>query len=269
MQTACRLDDVVFAKVVSGRDKTAVDVSALVGLFINSVPVRVKTGKDSTAEEMLRELRKQTIESNEFDFCPLAEIQKAAGTNRLVYSILSVENYGGEENPNSPLKSVFFKEEHLGNLGIDVTSRPDGSLRIVFSFDPKRYRETEVRRMISLTCNFMAGIAENLSAPLHSLPLLCAADTDEMLSLSQGEKLDYDGSKTWLDLFLNHAKNTPEKTAVVDSKGGFAYGELDSVSDSIAAYLCIRWGRPMCPLTRNTRRSVSNTCWRTRRRRLF
>ena len=237
MQTACRLDDVVFAKVVSGRDKTAVDVSALVGLFINSVPVRVKTGKDSTAEEMLRELRKQTIESNEFDFCPLAEIQKAAGTNRLVYSILSVENYGGEENPNSPLKSVFFKEEHLGNLGIDVTSRPDGSLRIVFSFDPKRYRETEVRRMISLTCNFMAGIAENLSAPLHSLPLLCAADTDEMLSLSQGEKLDYDGSKTWLDLFLNHAKNTPEKTAVVDSKGGFAYGELDSVSDSIAAYL--------------------------------
>ena len=51
LQTYSRTEDAVFAKVVSGRDNTGTDVSELVGLCINSVPVRVKAGPKTTARE--------------------------------------------------------------------------------------------------------------------------------------------------------------------------------------------------------------------------
>ena len=92
IQTVCRLDDVVFGKVVSGRDKTSIDVSNLTGLFINTIPVRVKVEKNSSANELLENLHRQSVEGNEFDFCPLTNIQKASGMNdSLIFSIISIE----------------------------------------------------------------------------------------------------------------------------------------------------------------------------------
>ena len=46
IQTACGLEDIVFGKAVSGRDKTLADVSNLVGFFINTVLVSVKIEKN-------------------------------------------------------------------------------------------------------------------------------------------------------------------------------------------------------------------------------
>ena len=201
LQTVCRLDDVVFAKVVSGRDKTSADVSNLVGLFINSIPVRVKTDKNSSAVQILKTLHKQSTEGNEFDFCPLAEIQKAVGmSDGLIYSIVSIENYGGAEK-FSMLKPVLVREEHFGGFGFDATIKSDGNAQIVFSFDKTRYREAEVNRIIALFRNYIGEVAENPDAPLNSLPHMNAADFEKVLLLSRGEKFAFDTSETWIDLF--------------------------------------------------------------------
>ena len=48
LQSFNRKEDVVFAKVVSGRDNTEEDISSLVGIFINSIPVQVKSDEKTT-----------------------------------------------------------------------------------------------------------------------------------------------------------------------------------------------------------------------------
>ena len=75
LQACCRTDDAVFAKVVSGRSGTDMRTDDIVGLFINSVPVRVRTEDDQTIVEALRHLQAQAAESAAWDFCPLAQIQ--------------------------------------------------------------------------------------------------------------------------------------------------------------------------------------------------
>ena len=47
LHACCRTNDAVFAKVVSGRSGTDMKTDGIVGLFINSVPVRVRTGENS------------------------------------------------------------------------------------------------------------------------------------------------------------------------------------------------------------------------------
>ena len=239
LQTVCRLDDVVFAKVVSGRDNTSADVSELVGLFINSVPVRVKTDKESTAAELVQELHEQALAGNEFDFCPLADIQEASGmTEGLIYSILSFENYGDDEENLSLLHPLLVKEEHVGSyVGLDATAMADGSIEVILSFDPNRYRKVEMERIFALLEHYLACMAEQPHRPLRSLPLLNKQQEAEIIALSQGETYEYNKTDTWVNLFLAHVQATPDKTAVVDSTGKFSYKELDEASNSIAAWL--------------------------------
>ncbi|SFW51679.1 non-ribosomal peptide synthetase [Selenomonas ruminantium] len=239
LQTVCRLDDVVFGKVVSGRDNTSADVSDLVGLFINTVPVRLKAGKNSTAAELLQKLHEQSLEGNPFDFCPLSDVQKAIGmSDGLVYSILSFENYGDDEDGLSMLKPMLVKEEHVGSyVGIDATALADGSIEVILSFDPQRYRKIEMERIFALMEHYIACMVEQPQRSLHSMPLLDKEQEAELMALSKGPTYVYDMSETWVDMFLKQVKERPEHTAVVDSTGKYTYGELEQVSNSIAAWL--------------------------------
>ena len=113
---ACsRQEDVVFAKVVSGRDNTGVKTEDVVGLFINSVPVRIRINQDTTAVTALRALQEQAAKSNAYDYCPLSEIEKQSSPgNDLLQTVLAFENYAGSENAVSQdelLKPVYSREE--------------------------------------------------------------------------------------------------------------------------------------------------------------
>ena len=57
---------------------------------------------------------------------------------------------------------------------------------------------------------------------------------ERVIALSTGQRLDYDASQTWMDLFLEQARLHPEKTAVVSENGSLSYAELDRLSDRLA-----------------------------------
>ena len=59
----------------------------------------------------------------------------------------------------------------------------------------------------------------------------------EIAELSCGKPLDYDRSKTFTDLFVHQAYLRPEHEAAADSKGIYTYGELNRISDRLAAAL--------------------------------
>ena len=104
-------------KVVSGRDNTETDVSKVVGLFINSIPLRLKTEEMTTGREALRSLQQQAAASSAHDFCMLAETMEAAGLeNGLLGTVMAFENYssGRREDPLAaalPMTPFCMKEE--------------------------------------------------------------------------------------------------------------------------------------------------------------
>ena len=61
-------------------------------------------------------------------------------------------------------------------------------------------------------------------------------EINKILEVSQGEKYEYDTSKTWIDLFREQAVKNPDKIAVVDKNTSMTYKELEEASDKIAAY---------------------------------
>ena len=86
-------DDVVFGATVSGRPADLPGIEGMVGLFINTLPVRVKLTPDATVEQLLRTVQREQSELLDHQHLGLASIQKLAGHTQLFDSLLVIQSY--------------------------------------------------------------------------------------------------------------------------------------------------------------------------------
>ncbi|MGY0499068.1 amino acid adenylation domain-containing protein [Nocardia sp. FBN12] len=86
-------DDVVFGAVVSGRPPQLDGVDGMVGLFANTIPVRVRYDAAAPLRNMLSPLQSEQIALLDGHHLGLAEIQRAAGTGELFDTLMAYESY--------------------------------------------------------------------------------------------------------------------------------------------------------------------------------
>src|SRR5690606_21740558 len=68
-------DDVLFGATVSGRSVPLPEIETMVGLFINTIPVRVRLPHDAIVARWLAELQERQVESRQNEHTPLVDIQ--------------------------------------------------------------------------------------------------------------------------------------------------------------------------------------------------
>ena len=166
VETACGIllqrynntNDVVFGKVVSGRNSGVKGMDGVVGLFANAIPVRVQTDFEETISELLRKQQKQGIESSNHDFCSLADIQSTVRQKSDLIKILFVfENYtsgrksdhqtGGEVS-NIMIKGEGVREQTNYALSISAAIVEE-ALNINLMYNPNEYQAREVEFILA------------------------------------------------------------------------------------------------------------------------
>ena len=243
LQIYNRQDDVVFVKVVSGRNNASEGVEDVVGLFINSVPVRVRTPKGTTVIQALQTLQQQAAESNEWDFCPLSVIQQQSDLGAdLFQSIVAFENYDSEvdlSNASTPFhtKMVYSKEESINDLTLTAYADGDKELTVNLEFDPVKYRKDEIEQVMNVMRQMLLNMAEKPETDVSTLPPLTDQDRVELAKLGLGETLTYDTTQTLVDLFTQQARKTPDNTCIVFQNKRLTYREVDSITDRLAVLL--------------------------------
>jgi iturin family lipopeptide synthetase B/iturin family lipopeptide synthetase C len=121
--------DVVFGAVVSGRPYELKGVDKLVGLFINTIPVRIRYNGSTIFSKLLKDIQKTAIECEQHHYYPLAEIQAETPLkNELMDHFLDFTNF--------PRAIIIDKE-----IGSSVESKPRIGFRIIKeeSFDHSNY----------------------------------------------------------------------------------------------------------------------------------
>lgn len=243
LQTFCRTQDAVFAKVVSGRNNDQINVDSLVGLFINSVPVRVQAVDDSTVRSALQALQEQAAETAAYDFCSLSDIQtqSSLGAN-LFQSILAFENYAGADTLSEGreqwgLEVLQCEEEAFNELSVTVTTGKQGQLTLKLTYDSALYTPAVMQRVIDTFVTIISGMAAHPEQLLKQLPLLSEEAQRDMLQISTGKHLNVDITKTFAQVFEERARIVPDHVAVVDKCSSLTYGELSHHSDLLAHYL--------------------------------
>ena len=86
-------DDVVFGVTVAGRPPEIAGVESMVGLFINTLPLRVRLPADKPLITLLREVQGDQSRLMTHQHLGLADIQELAGVGELFYTLVAFENY--------------------------------------------------------------------------------------------------------------------------------------------------------------------------------
>ncbi|MFJ4284001.1 non-ribosomal peptide synthase/polyketide synthase [Streptomyces massasporeus] len=234
-------DDVVFGATVSGRPPQVPGVESMVGLFINTLPVRVTLDPAEPFGALLERLQTQQAGLMDHQFLPLADVQRGTGLGELFDTLVVFENYpldaeglrgqagglgivGGDnhESTHYPLSLTVS----LGrSLGLDLAHRPD-------LIDQDR-----VDKLAASVLRLLADAAGQASTPVGQLRLLAAEEERLVLDAWSGEALAAPGAEPLLTRFARAVAASPEATAVICGEQRLTYAELDDRSTRLAGLL--------------------------------
>ncbi len=240
--------DVTFGTVVSGRPPELPGVESMVGLFINTVPVRVEVPGDEAVAAWLPRLQAEQAGLRQHEWTPLAEIQKLVDLpagEPLFASLLVFENY-----PFNPAVSGRPGELRVDNvaltertnypLTLTVVARGTLSLRLTAD---RRFDPATVRRLLTHLEVLLADFAVAPERPPVRQPLLGAAERHQLTLEWNDAPAIHPAGATLPSLFAAQAARTPGAVAVVCGDEEITYAELDRRARRVAGRL-LRQGVP-------------------------
>jgi amino acid adenylation domain-containing protein/non-ribosomal peptide synthase protein (TIGR01720 family) len=237
-------NDVVFGTVVSGRPADLLGVEQMVGLFINTIPVRVQYKTTDTVFDLLQTMHQASIASQAHHYLNLSEVQSSSDLGmELINHLMVFENYAIQEvikSDNSNLdvaitKVEAFEQSHY-DFGIIIHPSSNG-ITIKFEYDNKAYREESIHK---LTTHFKEVLTRFVNAPeqqLHTLEYLPKAENTMVASTFNTTTQAYPEDATLVSLFSTQVAKTPQAVALQFEEESLTYQALDELSNRFAHYL--------------------------------
>ncbi|WP_371483465.1 amino acid adenylation domain-containing protein [Kitasatospora sp. NBC_00315] len=244
--------DVVFGTTVSGRPDDLPGADGMVGLFINTVPVRVRLRGGDTLAGAAAAVQREQAELIAHQHLGLAAIQRRAAVEGTLFdTLLVVENYQGG---GDALREALGETRGLSVTGLGardathyplgMTLLPGAELRLELEYRPDVFEPAEARRIARRFLGLLAAFAADPDTPLARLDLLGADERAELARHTRGA-VHAVPAGTVADLFGAQAARTPDARALVGPAlhGGAAeltFAELDDRADRLARLLLRR-----------------------------
>lgn len=236
-------EDIVFGAVRSGRHVPIAGANDLVGLMINTVPVRVRLSADTALATLLRELRHQWQAFRPHEHTPLVKIQAWSGLapGRALFETLVSYQEGAWDASLPALPGVSsgwrFDRRSQPNqtLALDISGGPELSIRLVY--DPARLAGEAVARLLGHYAQILEGLAAEAGPAVVALPMLTAWERRRLLVTWNDTQLDYPRTTCVHTRVEAHAAATPERLAVADPVTSLSYGELNRRANRLAHWL--------------------------------
>ncbi len=236
--------DIVFGVTVSGRDINLVGSDNIVGLLINTIPLRVRI--DATPlGDWLRRLQAEQIESRRWAFMPLAEIHACSdlpGGTRPFDNILVFENYPAHAASETTRESDPLRLSEV--TPVDRTSYPltiiaavDGQLRFRMGYDGRSFAPKTINGLFdTLRAALEAIVRSPAATAVRSLAPLAPGEAARIRrwSLARNSGLPI---ATLVDLFAEQVRCNPCRVAVNDDRRQLTYAELDAATRRLAQRL--------------------------------
>lgn len=239
--------DVVFGTTVSGRPTGLSGVEDMVGLFINTIPVRIQQEKEDSFESLAKRAQLWQLQSEKHHYVRLSDIQSETTLkNQLFDHLVVFENYPvGETLSAATSAEQAFRIESIDNhestnYPFNVLVHPGEQLRVKFMYDTSVFSEKSVRRIQGHFEELLTQLVANSKKPLTQIDCLTDAERTQLLSefgVSRLKNTEDGKADSILELIKQRTLENPESLAVSYEGKDLTYHELDVASNRVANYL--------------------------------
>ncbi|MEV0373868.1 amino acid adenylation domain-containing protein [Streptomyces sp. NPDC050636] len=239
--------DVVFGASVSGRPAELPGVESMIGLFINTLPVRVRLRPDEPLGGLLERIQQEQARLRPHHHLGLADVQRAAGTGELFDTLIVFEN--------APLVSESLERGHTADKvevkGLDnhdathypVTLVPllvHGRMHLGFEYQPGVLAEPAATALLDRFLRLIDALLDDAERPVGRLDILGVQERRTILRDWNDTSFEV-REQTLPDLFAEQVAAAPSHPAIAFDGTELTFAELDDRANRLAHWL-IRQG---------------------------
>ncbi|MEV0252592.1 condensation domain-containing protein, partial [Nocardia sp. NPDC050712] len=241
--------DVVFGATVSGRPAELPGVESMVGLFINTLPVRVRIDDRGTIEEQLRLLQHDQADLLDHHYVGLADIQRMAGAGSQFDTLLVFESYPIDREAIAAASSI----DGMSVTGVEVDSSThypltlqvaaESTMEFTFEYLTSRFSADEVRTLSVRLIRVLESLLGDPSGTIGDIDILDDTERAQLLADSgvAATAVAPDparvGNRTLAKVLAEVVEADPEAPALLEDGNEIAYHALDRRSSQLARVL--------------------------------
>ena len=234
--------DIVFGIATSGRPPELAGVESIVGLFLNTLPLRVQVVPDAFLIPWLKQLQAQQADISEYEYAPLLQIQGWSEVPRglpLFESVLVFNNFpvdAGQSQLGDGIEFSDYRVFSKTNYPLTLMVIPGQQLRLEIIWDTRRFEQNAISRLLGHLKTLLEGIVASPEQQLRDLPLLTGLEWQQLVVEWNQTQQDYP-QQCVHQLFEMQVERTPNAVAMEFAGETLTYGELNQKANQLAHYL--------------------------------
>lgn len=235
-------EDVVVGTVVSGRNH--LDLERMVGIFINTLPIRNYPQKEMTFKEFLGKVKENTLQAFENQKYPYERlidklnVKRDLSRNPLFDVLFVMQNMAIPAMKAGGLNFTKYDFE-IGTTIYDIflqAVEDNGCINLVYDFSTKLFKRETMARMNSHLINILEQITAKTEIKLSEIDIT-PSDEKQLLMNFNETALEYPQAKTIQQLFEEQADRTPEAIAIIFKEESLTYRQVNERSNQLAGVL--------------------------------
>ncbi|MGD2087201.1 MAG: amino acid adenylation domain-containing protein [Candidatus Aminicenantes bacterium] len=246
-------NDAIFGSTVSGRTAKVQGIENMVGLFINTLPLRIQTNANEKIGNLLCRINDTLKMREAHENTPLLEIKECSeidNNEELFDSIVIIENYPLDiseiaGNGQLSLKSYSMDEATHYDLTLAITIFDD--IKLIFTYKKEIFDKNAVARLATHFRRIVENIIRNPGERVADIKIISGEDQQQILLEFNRTEADYPQNKTLHQLFAEQVEKKPDQMAVigcvkekptrVTGEQHLSYRQLNEKSNQVARFL--------------------------------
>ncbi|TCV59961.1 non-ribosomal peptide synthetase [Pseudomonas fluorescens] len=234
--------DVLFGVTVAGRPVELPQMQRTVGLFINSIALRVQMPEDHqrcSVRQWLSDLLDSNMQLREYEYLPLVSIQDVSELPKgqpLFDSLFVFENAPVEVSVLDRAQSLNATSDsgrtHT-NFPLTAVCYPGDDLGLHLSYDQRYFDEATVQGLLSEFKRLLLALMEGLHGDMSELPLIGAQEQDFLIEGCNQSEHAYPLEQSYVELFEARVAVHPQRLAVSCLDTTYSYAELNARSNRL------------------------------------
>ncbi|MGW6333102.1 amino acid adenylation domain-containing protein [Nocardia rhamnosiphila] len=252
-------DDVAFGSTVSGRPPQIPGIESMIGLFVNTLPVRVRLDPAESLGHLLERIQAEQAALLDHHHVGLADVEHAAGPGAVFDTMTVFESYpvdrGGltAETDIAGLRVAGVTGTDAAHYPVGVVAHTDTRLHLRVTYLPQLFDQDAAAAILRRIRHVLDLLVTDPDRPLGRLDLLFPAEYRELLSVAGAPAVT---ERVLPELLA--AGRDPEAVAVVCGDRRWTYRELDAQSNRLARCLIARGAGPETGVAVGLPRSVES-----------
>lgn len=236
-------DDIVVGVPTSSRPHP--DVENLIGMFVNTLPLRTHIQKESTFNSLLRDVKKNMLNAFEHQDYPFEnllnefDVERDLSRDPLFDVMVVLQNMGVGKLQESELSLSPYSYDHKVSkfdLTLDAIER-NGTIFFELEYATKLFKMKTIERMGEHFVQLLRNITENPYLSINQYDMVTPKEKVQLLYEFNQDRCKRTNNRTIMDMFDDKVQQYPNSAAIEYKDRSITYKEIDEKAESFASLL--------------------------------